>query len=35
MWRPLAEVNKIDDPIRLPVGATLMVPAAHELAAGG
>ena len=35
MWRPLAEVNKIDDPIRLRVGATLFVPAAHELAAGG
>ena len=35
MWRPLAEANNIDDPIRLPVGTTLMVPAAHELTAGG
>jgi nucleoid-associated protein YgaU len=35
MWRPLAAANSIDDPIRLPVGATLIVPAAHELAAGG
>ncbi len=35
MWRPLAEANNIDDPIRLPVGMTLIVPAAHELAAGG
>jgi nucleoid-associated protein YgaU len=35
MWRPLAEVNNIDDPIRLPVGMTLIVPAAHELAMGG
>ena len=35
MWRPLAEVNEIDDPIRLRVGTTLIVPAAHELAAGG
>jgi nucleoid-associated protein YgaU len=35
MWRPLAEANNIDDPIRLPVGMTLMVPAAHELATGG
>lgn len=35
MWRPLAEANGIDDPIRLPVGMTLIVPAAHELAAGG
>jgi nucleoid-associated protein YgaU len=35
LWRPLAEANHIDDPIRLPVGATLIVPAAHELTAGG
>jgi nucleoid-associated protein YgaU len=34
MWRSLAEANNIDDPIRLPVGATLMVPAASELTAG-
>jgi hypothetical protein len=35
MWRPLAEANNIDDPIRLGIGTTLIVPAAHELAAGG
>ena len=35
MWRPLAEANSIDDPVRLPLGAVLMVPAAHELTAGG
>ena len=35
MWRPLAEANDIDDPIRLSVGMTLILPAAHELAAGG
>ena len=35
MWRPLAEANNIDDPIRLPVGTVLIMPAAHELAAGG
>jgi nucleoid-associated protein YgaU len=34
MWRPLAEANNIDDPIRLSVGTTLIVPAAHELAGG-
>jgi len=34
MWRPLAEANGIDDPIRLRVGSTLMMPAAHELAGG-
>lgn len=31
MWRPLAWANDVDDPIRLPVGATLIVPAVHEL----
>ena len=35
MWRPLAWANNIDDPIRLPVGATLLMPAAHELPAAG
>jgi nucleoid-associated protein YgaU len=35
MWRPLAEANNIDDPIRLGVGTTLIVPAADELTAGG
>lgn len=34
MWRSLAEANNIDDPIRLTVGTTLMVPAARELTAG-
>ena len=34
MWRSLAEANNIDDPIRLAVGTTLMVPPAHELTAG-
>ena len=34
MWRPLAAANSIDDPIRLPVGTTLIVPAANELTAG-
>jgi len=35
MWRPLAWANDIDDPIRLPVGATLIVPAVHELLPSG
>ena len=35
LWRPLAEVNRIDDPIRLRIGTSLMVPAARELTAGG
>ena len=35
MWRPLAAANNIDDPIRLPVGTTLIVPAAHELTTAG
>jgi nucleoid-associated protein YgaU len=35
MWRVLAEVNGIDDPIRLPAGQTLIVPAASELTAAG
>jgi nucleoid-associated protein YgaU len=33
-WRPLAAANNIDDPIRLCVGTTLIVPAAGELAGG-
>lgn len=32
MWRPLAWANNIDDPMRLRIGATLIVPAANELA---
>ena len=35
MWRPLAWANNIDDPIRLPVGTTLIVPAVHELPPSG
>jgi nucleoid-associated protein YgaU len=35
MWRPLAWANNIDDPMRLPVGTTLIVPAASELATAG
>ena len=35
MWRPLARANDIDDPIRLPVGATLIVPGAAELPTAG
>jgi nucleoid-associated protein YgaU len=34
MWRPLAEANNIDDPIRLAVGTTLIVPPAAELVPG-
>jgi nucleoid-associated protein YgaU len=31
LWRPIAEYNGIDDPMRLPAGTTLLVPAAEEL----
>lgn len=31
LWRALAEANEIDDPMRLPVGLTLLVPALEEL----
>jgi nucleoid-associated protein YgaU len=31
LWRPIAERNGIDDPMRLPPGTTLLVPAAEEL----
>ena len=34
LWRPLARANGIDDPIRLAVGTTLIVPAANELTTG-
>jgi len=34
MWRPLAQANDIDDPIRLAVGTTLIVPPAHEFVPG-
>jgi nucleoid-associated protein YgaU len=35
LWRPLAAANNIDDPIRLPTGTTLLIPAAHELTTDG
>jgi len=31
LWRPIAERNGIDDPMRLPVGTTLLIPAAEEI----
>lgn len=31
LWRALAEANGIDDPMRLPAGRTLLVPALEEL----
>jgi len=30
-WRPIAERNGIDDPMRLPAGTSLLIPAAEEL----
>jgi nucleoid-associated protein YgaU len=33
-WRVLAEANEIDDPMRVPVGAMLLVPSVTELSAG-
>ena len=35
MWRPLANFNRIDDPVRLPLGSMLMLPSAAELAGAG
>ena len=35
MWRPLAEFNGIDDPLRVRPGATLLVPALEELPRNG
>jgi nucleoid-associated protein YgaU len=34
LWRPLAAFNRIDDPMRVPIGSTVLVPAADELLAG-
>ena len=34
MWRPLAAFNGIDDPLRLRLGATLLLPAVDDLMAG-
>ena len=31
LWRPIAESNGIDDPMCLPAGTVLLVPAAEEL----
>jgi hypothetical protein len=31
LWRPIAERNGIDDPMHLPAGTTLLIPAASEL----
>lgn len=31
LWRPLAHFNRIDDPSRIPLGSTLMLPSASEL----
>jgi hypothetical protein len=33
LWRPLAAFNNIDDPLRLTAGASLLIPAMHELLA--
>jgi nucleoid-associated protein YgaU len=35
MWRLLADYNGIDDPLRVPKGATLLLPAADQLLAAG
>ena len=32
LWRPLADFNRIDDPLRIPLGSVLMLPSAAELA---
>lgn len=34
-WRDIAELNGIDDPLRLSPGARLLIPAAEEVARGG
>jgi nucleoid-associated protein YgaU len=31
-WRPLAGFNEIDDPLRVPTGAMLLLPSPEELA---
>jgi nucleoid-associated protein YgaU len=35
LWRAVAEANGIDDPMRLPPGSVLLVPAMEELPIGG
>jgi nucleoid-associated protein YgaU len=32
LWRPLATFNRVDDPLRIPLGSVLMLPSAAELA---
>jgi nucleoid-associated protein YgaU len=32
LWRPLATFNRVDDPLRIPLGGVLMLPSAAELA---
>jgi len=34
MWRPLADYNGIDDPMRVPTGRVLLLPAPYELVPG-
>jgi hypothetical protein len=34
MWRPLAAFNDIDDPLRLQLGATLLLPTVDDLLSG-
>ena len=34
LWRPLADVNGIDDPMRVRPGRTIFLPTADELADG-
>jgi nucleoid-associated protein YgaU len=34
LWRALAELNGIDDPLRIPVGTTLMLASAADVAGG-
>jgi nucleoid-associated protein YgaU len=31
LWRPLATFNRVDDPLRVPLGSVLMLPSAAEL----
>ena len=33
LWRDLAAFNRVDDPLRIPLGTVLMVPTAAELTA--
>jgi nucleoid-associated protein YgaU len=31
MWRAIAKYNRVDDPLRLPSGSVLVLPAPEEL----